>query len=166
MNLDPLRAALQAEVKAEASRRRAEVDAACKGRLAMASEQARALSLQGKLDGEQAAAHDALRRRGGANRRARELRLSAQRALIDELRQRTREAALELRTDARYPDLLARLEQAAQSQLGPAAALEIDPPGLGGVRARSGSASVDYTLPALVDRAIEDLQGRVETLWT
>ena len=36
---------------------------------------------------------------------------------------------------------------------------------LGGVVGRAGSTSVDYTLPALVERAIAELDGRLETLW-
>lgn len=165
MTFEPLRAALMAEAEAEAKRRRAEVDETCERGLADAQAKARTLTEQGRLEGELAAAQEALRRRAAATRRARELRLQAQRALIDELRLRTHEASLRLRTEPGYPLLLDRLSEAARSQLGPAAELEVDPPDLGGVLARAGSASVDYTLPALVDRAIVDLDGELEALW-
>ena len=74
-------------------------------------------------------------------------------------------AALQLKTDRRYPELLERLSQIATAQLGAGAKLEIDPPELGGVVARAGARSVDYTLPSLVDRAIGELDGKLETLW-
>ena len=165
MNVEPLRAALLAEVEAEARRQRVEVDATCEHRLADAQVRARALTEQGRLDGELAAAQEARRRRAAAGRRARELRLGAQRALIDELRRRALEASPQVRADPRYPALLDRLSEAAKSQLGPGAELDVDPPRSGGVVARAGSASVDYTLPALVDRAIVELGGELEELW-
>jgi vacuolar-type H+-ATPase subunit E/Vma4 len=165
MNLEPLRTALRAEVEADAHRRRTELEAACERRVAEAKAKATALTQQGQLDGAQAAALQAARRRAAANRRARELRLEAQRALLDELRARAREAALRLRTDPRYPELLDRLSRAARSQLGPEAELVVDPPELGGVLGRVGSVSVDYTLPALVNRALDELNGRLEALW-
>lgn len=165
MNLEPLRTALTAEAEADAQRRRAELEAACERRVAEAEAKAKALTQQGQLDGAQAAAQEALRRRAAASRRARELRLEAQRALLDELRARAREAALRLRTDPRYPELLDRLSRAAKSQLGPKAELVVDPPELGGVLGQAGGVSVDYTLPALVDRALDELDGRLEALW-
>ena len=165
MNLEPLRATLTAEVEADENRHRAEVDEMCERQLARVRARARALARQSRLEGEQAAAQEARRRLGAASRRARELRLAAQRALIDELRLRAREAALQVRTDPGYQELLDRLSQAARSQLGPEAELELDPPELGGLLARAASRSVDYTLAALVDRAIVDLDGEVEALW-
>jgi len=164
MNLDALRTALRVEAETEAAERLAEVDEACKRRLAEAQATARELTELGRLEGTRVAARATARRRAAAHRRAREVRLAAQRGLIDELRTRANEAALGLR-DARYRGLLERVSQAARSQLGADAEIEIDPPDLGGVRARAGSASVDYTLPALVDRVIFELDGELETLW-
>ncbi len=165
MNLDSLRTALRVEAETEAVERLAQVDEACKRRLADAHATARELTKQGRLEGGRVAARNSLRRRAAANRRAREVRLAAQRGLVDDLRLRANEAALELREDARYGGLLERVSQAAKSQLGADAEIEVDPPDLGGVRARVGSTSVDYTLPALVDRAIAELDGQLETLW-
>ncbi len=165
MNLEPLRAALRAETDAEAEGQRAEAEEAGARRLAEARTQANAIVEQARLDGEQAAEREARRRRASASRRARELRLEAERSLVDELRLRAHAAALQLRTDRRYPELLERLSEAARSQLGPDAELEVDPPGVGGVVAGAGSTSVDYSLPALVDRAIEELDGKLESLW-
>lgn len=165
MNLDSLRTALRVEAETEAAKRLAEVDEACKRRVAEAHAMARELTNQGRLEGARVAARNSLRRRAAANRRARELRLAAQRELIDELRLRANEAALEIRKDPRYEELLERVSQAAKSQLGAEADVRVDPPDLGGVVARAGSTSVDYTLPALVDRAIAQLDGQLETIW-
>ena len=165
MNLEPLRLALRAQAEADAGRRRTSVDEECGRRLADAEAQARSLVEQGRLEGEQAAARERLRRRAVASRRARESRLEAQRSLLEELGLRARGAALERRADPEYPKLLDRLSRAARVQLGPDAALELDPPGVGGVVGRADGRSVDYSLPALVDRAIEDLDGRLEGLW-
>ena len=165
MNVEPLRGALRAEVEAEASSSRAAVDAECARRLADAHARAGELIREGRLVGERAVARESLRRRAAAARHGRELRLAAQRAVLDELRARAREGSLELVGDARYPALLAGLERAAKDQLGSDAELEVDPAGEGGVRAHAGSRSVDYTLPALVEREIAELGDELLELW-
>jgi vacuolar-type H+-ATPase subunit E/Vma4 len=165
MNLEPLRRALQGQAATEARRRRAEVEQECERLHAEAEAQARSLGEEARLEGELAAAREAGRRRAAAHRRARELELQAQRSLLDQLRLRSQEAALGLRSDPRYAELLDRLASSARSQLGPEARVEIDPPSAGGLTARAGSRSVDYSLRVLVDRAIEELDGEVEALW-
>jgi vacuolar-type H+-ATPase subunit E/Vma4 len=165
MNLDSLRIALRVEAETEAAERLAQLDEECERRLAEAQATARELAHQGRQEGASLAKRQSLRRRAAANRHARELRLAAQRGLIDELRLRANQAALELRQDPRYEDLLVRSSKLAKSQLGADAEIEVDPPDLGGITGRAGSMSVDYTLPALVDRALAELDGQVETLW-
>lgn len=165
MNLGSLRTALRVEAETQAAKRLAEVDEACKRRLAEAHARARELAHEGRLEGARLAERNSLRRRAAANRRARELRLAAERGLVEELRLRAGEGALLLRKDPRYGELIDRVSQAARSQLGADAEVEVDPPDVGGVRARAGSTSVDYTLPALVDRAIAELDGQLEMLW-
>jgi vacuolar-type H+-ATPase subunit E/Vma4 len=165
MNLEPLRAALRTETDAEVQERLAEVDAECARTLADAEAQAQELAREGRREGEDAAAKEALRRRATATRRAREIRLQAQRRLVEELQLRSSEAVLRLHEDSRYPELLERLARAARDQLGPDAEVELDPPRLGGVIGRAGRTSVDYTLPALADRAIVSLGDEVESLW-
>ncbi len=164
MNLDSLRTALRLEAETEAAKRLTQVDEACERRLAEAQARARGLAHQGRLEGARQAERNSLRRRAAANRRARELRLAAERGLVEELRLRAGKEALLLRKDPRYGELIDRVSQAARSQLGGGAEVEVDP-AVGGVRARAGSTSVDYTLPALVDRAIAELDGQLETLW-
>jgi len=165
VNLEPLRVALQAETDAEVQERLAAVDAVCARTLAEAEARAHELAREGRREGEGAAAKEAARRRATATRRARELRLQAQRRQVDELQVRSREAVLRLQDDSRYPELLDRLTRAAREQLGPDAEVEPGPTGLGGVVGRKGRTSVDYTLPALADRAIASLGDELESLW-
>jgi vacuolar-type H+-ATPase subunit E/Vma4 len=86
--------------------------------------------------------------------------------VLEEVRARAREAAVRLREDPRYPELLERLKRIAIAQLGNEAELEVDPSGVGGVIAHAGSVRVDYTLPALAERALEALDGELERLWS
>jgi vacuolar-type H+-ATPase subunit E/Vma4 len=92
--------------------------------------------------------------------------LAAQREVYDEFRRRAREATLTLRDDPAYPALLDRRTASARRELGDRAEIERDPPEVGGVRARDGTRSVDYTLPARADRAIAELGPRLRDLWT
>lgn len=165
MSLEPLREALRAEVDAEVRQRLADVDVECERTLAAAETTAHAVVRQGRIEGEDAATKEALRRRATATRRAREIRLRAQRRQVDELQRRSREAVLGLRAVDGYPLLLERLARVTREQLGPGAEVELDPPGLGGVIGRKGRTFVDYTLPALADRAIVALGEEVEGLW-
>ncbi len=165
MRLDPLRNALLAETEARVGRRLAEVKDECAHTVAEAERQARELAARGRQEGERAAAREALRRRAAATQRAREIRLRAQQHQVEELAQRSREAVLRLREDSRYPGLLERLARVVREQLGPDAELELDPPGRGGVLGRKGAMSVDYTLPALAERAIASLGEELEELW-
>lgn len=77
----------------------------------------------------------------------------------------THRAAMDLRNDPRYENLVVHFEQLARAQLGPDTELERDPGGLGGVVGRCGSRRVDYTLPALSDRALNRLGDFTEQLW-
>ena len=165
MNLEPLRRALRVETVAAADRRRSAIGAECERIVAEAEAGANELSDAARVEGERAAAREAARRHAAAARRARETRLAARRSLVDELRRRAREAVLELRERPDYPELLERLSDAARSQLGDDAKLEVDPPGRGGVIGRRGDASVDYTLPAMADRTIDEMGVALERLW-
>jgi vacuolar-type H+-ATPase subunit E/Vma4 len=90
--------------------------------------------------------------------RAREV---VRRQLIDE----TRRSVMAVRNDERYDTLLDRLEDLARAQLGADARIDRDPAPDGGVIATNGSRRVDYTLPALADRALEALADEVALLW-
>jgi vacuolar-type H+-ATPase subunit E/Vma4 len=91
--------------------------------------------------------------------------LAAQRISYEELLRGVRSEVIALQGEQAYPELLQRLAAAARRDLGEDAELEIDPPGLGGVRARAGSRRVDYTLPSLADRCVQDLGPLLARLW-
>lgn len=116
----------------------------------------------GEAEGRVEAAHEEAQVRAFARMDV----LAAQREAYDELGRRAREAALSLRDEPGYEELLERLAGAARRDLGDGAELEIDPSGAGGVRARAGSRRVDYTLPVLADRCVAQLGGSVARLWT
>lgn len=161
----PLRQALLESARAELDEQQGRDEAAASERLEKAREQAEILVAERRLEGERAASREAARIRADAVRSAREARLRAQRGLVDELRSRALQAVLDLRCDPRYGALLDRLAEMARSQLGSDVEIERDPPGVGGVLARSGARSVDYSLVAIVDRAIDGLGTELETLW-
>jgi len=165
MNLEPLRQALLASVATELREREQQDETARSEQLAAAREQADQLITQGRLDGERAASREVARVHATAVRTARESKLHAQRTLLDELRSRALEAALRLRGDPGYEQLLDRLAELAGEQLGRDAEIERDPPGAGGLRARTGTRSVDYTLPALAERTIDGFGDRLGDLW-
>lgn len=101
-----------------------------------------------------------------ARAEARRLVLEAKAAVYDEARSRALAAALALRDDpAAYRPVLRRLEAEARRSLGDGAELELDPPDVGGIRARAGRRSVDLTLPVLVEGCIGSLGPAVEELW-
>jgi vacuolar-type H+-ATPase subunit E/Vma4 len=165
MNLEPLRAALRAETEAGVHGRLAEVDAECNRIVADAESEARGRVAKARREGEGAAAKEVLRRHATATRRARETRLRARRRQIDELERRALEAASRLREHSRYPSLLDRLAEAAREQLGHDCEIEYDPDGQGGLVGRNARISVDYTLPALVNRVVASLNDELEDLW-
>ena len=68
-----------------------------------------------------------------------------------------RDAALALRSDPRYPELLDHLEETARAQLGDDAIIRRDPEPDGGVVAELGARRVSYTLLELAERALDAL---------
>jgi vacuolar-type H+-ATPase subunit E/Vma4 len=165
MTLEPLREALRAETDSELRQRLEAVEDECAQLVADAEAEAHALVRRGRLEGEEAAAREGARRRAAATRKAREIRLRARRRQVDELERLAREAVPAVRSDVRYPALLERLAAVVREQLGPDAAIEVDPAGVGGMIGRRGRATVDYTLPALAERAIAGLDEELERLW-
>ena len=91
--------------------------------------------------------------------------LRARREAYESLRDETVAAVLGLRWDPGYEALLDRLEADARERLGADAAIQRDPPGLGGVIAHDGQRLIDATLPVLAARALEALGSEVDELW-
>ena len=101
-----------------------------------------------------------------ARAEARRLVLEAKADVYAEFRRRAFAAALALRDDEEaYGRMLRGLEAEARHSLGDGAAIELDPPEVGGVRAQAGKRSVDLTLPVLAERCIVLLGPAVEELW-
>jgi vacuolar-type H+-ATPase subunit E/Vma4 len=164
--LEPVRRALLADATGEADGIRAAArdhvrsitDAAEQEIAAEVAEIARRRSIAERAHADQ------LRARARAEARA-EL-LATREQVYRDLLAAVRAAALELRDDERYPALLDRLEAVARDQLGADARVERDPPDRGGVVAVAGTRRVDYTLPALAERALRDHADEVAELWT
>lgn len=165
MIAEPIRGIVLRDVEVETGAALAEADRAAAAELARAAEEAAAIVERARRDGATAAELEWMHERALARRQSQRLVLEARRAVYDAFRREAHEAALRVREGDRYPALLERLAQAAREQLGEEAALEIDPPGLGGVRGHMDGREVDYTLPALADRCIESLAGEIEQLW-
>ena len=165
MNLGPVRDATLAQARADAAAALADAERRAEAKVAVARKEGAALVRQARVDGTAAAAIEGAHDEAAARRAARALVLAAERALYDELCRRADDDAYALRGTNGYAALLAELSDAARRQLGAGARLDVDPAGLGGVRGSSNGRSVDYTLPTLVDRALERLGARTEVLW-
>ena len=165
MNVAPLRRALLSVAEAEAESVVGDASSRAARELSDARAEVAALVERARAEGEAAARHDALRVVARARREGRALLLGAQREVYDELRRRAHAAVEELRFEPAYPRLLDRLEGVARAQLGPGAAVEVDPPEVGGVRASSGRRRIDLTLPTLAERCLAGLGGDLERLW-
>jgi vacuolar-type H+-ATPase subunit E/Vma4 len=112
-----------------------------------------------------AAADELLRRdRARVRRDAAAVVLAAKRAAHVAVRAHVGDAVGALRSAADYPDVLDALAARAAARLGEGTHAERDPPG-GGVVATAGSRRIDYTLPALADRACDALGESIEAVW-
>ena len=90
--------------------------------------------------------------------------LEARRDLWDELHRAAADRAGALVGTPAYDRLVERLRAAAVEQLGGSAHVEDAP--AGGLVAASNGRRVDYSLPALVERALAQLAPRAEELWS
>ena len=126
---------------------------------------AAAMVEEARAEGRRDADRDNQGRGSDAAREARETVLAARPAAYESLVAASVRRALELRSHPAYAALLESLRAAAGAQLGPGAAIDLDPPVAGGVIAHLGARRVDYSLPALARRCLEGLGPRVEELW-
>ncbi len=101
-----------------------------------------------------------------ARRQASAIIMEAQEAARVQLIRQLRDDAMRLRDDPRYPRLLDGLEAAVRQQLGPDTIITRDPTVAGGIIGLAGDRSVDYTLPALAERALGSLGRQTAALWT
>jgi len=160
--LGPVREALLAAAGAEAERvvRAARDEAA--HTVAEASAQAHGVVEQGRREGADDAAAALAAERSRTHRQARALVLDAQRAAYDDLRAAVQQQAMALADDPAWPHLRNRLVAHARRLLGSDAELADVP---GGVRAASGSRTVDLTVSSLAEAELVALGPEVEKLW-
>jgi vacuolar-type H+-ATPase subunit E/Vma4 len=165
MRLDPYREARLAEARQRADALVAAAQAEGAARIGEASQQGEALVRRAREEGMADAEHETGLEAARARWRMRETVLRARREAYDELGRQVRTAALGLRTQPGYALLLRRLSALARRRFGSEARIERDPDGVGGVIAEADGRWVDYSLPALADRCLEDLGDAVERLW-
>lgn len=164
--LEPVRQALLEDANTEAERVRAEARERADTRAADAEHEVAAEVAQvAERQAIASAAHaeqERARARADAHATMLRVREEVRRDLLDAVRS----AAMQLRNDDRYPALLDHLEAMARDQLGAEARVQRDPTGAGGVVAVAGPRRVDYSLPALAERAVREHGDEVASLWT
>jgi vacuolar-type H+-ATPase subunit E/Vma4 len=115
-------------------------------------------------EGAATARSQAALRSARVRREAHEMVLTRRNALRLALRRQIRESTMELRSDLRYPRLLARMIEQSHALLGPDATVAESPEG--GVVAEAGSRRLDLSLPVLATRTLESMTPEVCALWT
>jgi vacuolar-type H+-ATPase subunit E/Vma4 len=165
MTLEAARDALLSDARAVTDALLAAAEAEARERVAAARREASEIVARARARGEAEGRLQAAREAAQERTLARMDVLAAQREGYDELRRRARYDVLGLREEAGYAELLERLAATARRDLGAGAEQDVDPPGLGGIRAHRGSRSVDYTLVALADRCVAELGPALPRLW-
>ena len=165
MNLEPLRQAYLSRARAAAAATLAEARRDAARLVEDAHQQAEQLLESARQEGRDHADGETQHARAQAERRLSSARLEAQRVACETLRQQALRRAQSLRGQPEYERLLVALQAKARAQLGGPAAVEVDPPAVGGVIARAGRRRVDYSLPAMVARSLVGLGSEVASLW-
>ncbi len=165
MNLDPVGDALLADADADARADAAEADRWAAQHEAEARAEADAVVARARAEGEADVAAELAGQRAEARRDARRRVLEARAEARSRLLHVAEARALDLRDEPGYEGFVDALAALARAQLGDGAAVERDPGGRGGVIATATSRRVDYTLRALVGRAVERLGPAVDSLW-
>lgn len=163
--LEPVRRALLEDARAAADRVLADATRRATRRVEEAERDASAAVESAERRGETSARVRADQALTQARSDAHGRILRVEEELRRRLHDRARTAARELVDDPRYPELIGTLQRLARDQLGPAAEIEEDPGGRGGIVAVAGSRRVDYTLPALAERALGSLADEEASLW-
>jgi vacuolar-type H+-ATPase subunit E/Vma4 len=162
VNLEAFRDAVLAEARASARALTDEADREARERIEEATRRADQQRERARHQGRETAERAAHRERSRVRRQARQQVLRARRAAVDDLREAVLARLGEQRGSPAHRALLEGLTQQARGQLGAGAEIE---PREDGVVAHLDGRSVDYRLPVLVDRAIEDLGAELEELW-
>lgn len=162
--LDPVRAEILRQARAEAETAVAEAETEAARQVARARTEAGAIldeaRVRGRADADGAVRTGASR----ARRQARAIELRARREVYESWRSAVTEGIRGLTYTAQYPRILASLASRARELLGPKAQIEED--SAGGLRAHSAQRRVDLTLEAIAARAVADAEGEASDLWT
>ena len=129
------------------------------GILVGAQAEAADLTKQAEEEGQASADQDTGRDWTAARRRARAIRLAAQRGAYEALRAR---AAHAVEADPRMDALLRNVADAARMRLGPGASVALEP---GAVVASRRTTHVRWTVEDSIDAALERLGPQLEELW-
>ncbi|RLE20890.1 MAG: hypothetical protein DRJ50_10035 [Actinobacteria bacterium] len=165
-SLEPVRAALLADANAEAEQIVRDATRAADRLVNQTEHDAEAEVTEVERRGELSARARADQQVARARDEAHSIVLHTQEILHQQLADAARAAVLNLRNDPRYPALLDHFADVARNQLGDAAIIERDPEPDGGIIAVAGTRRVDYTLPALADRALDALADETAALWS
>ena len=164
MKLDVLREALVAQARQEAAARESEAQRAAEERVENARSQARSLTEQAQAEGREQTARAVRRRLSSARRQGREVVLREQREALDRLRDRVVERLRDDEQAAAYAGLMEELRDQARGQLGEDAEVD-DEAAVGGFVAHAAGRAVDYRLPEVVARVMEEMGDELEELW-
>lgn len=161
--LAPVRSTLLASAQQQADALAREAAAQAQSLLDDARREADRIRSDAVAQGEAEARSEAALRSARARRQAHEAVLTRRNELRMALQRQVAEAAAALRSDPRYPDLVARLTAQGRAVLGPGASVEESPDG--GVVAVAGSRRLDLSLPALAAGALEAMTPELSALW-
>jgi vacuolar-type H+-ATPase subunit E/Vma4 len=162
--LAPVRESLLAAAGGIAADIRADAHEQVQALLDAATSEADSIRADAIANGEAAARSEAALRSARARREASEVVLARRNALRLELQRQVHESALALRTDPRYPVLLARLKEHGRALLGADATITEGPDG--GVIAEAGSRRLNLSLPTLASETLESMMAEVSPLWS
>jgi len=162
--LTPVREALLAAARATAAESADSAREQAQALVDAAQLEADRIRAAAVADGEAAARSEALMSSARVRRQAHETLLTARNALRLELQVQVHASATALRTDARYPELLARLTERSHALLGRDATVTESPDG--GVIAEAGSRRLDLSLPTLAAETLSRRAAEVAALWT
>ena len=165
MKLDAFRDAVLERARAEAAEEVRGAEEEGHRRVEEARRRTAHLLERARREGREAAERATGWERAEASREAREGVLRARRDALQELRERALQRLRSMQGEPAYAELLQRLEAAARAQIGESAEIERNDD-LGGIVARSGARRVDYTLPEVLDRVLNDMGEELAGLWT
>ncbi len=164
LSLAPLHDALLAESRAAAEATLSAARARADEQVGTAHAEAEALVERAREAADAVARASAARTAAAARQDARSLVLAARRRAYEALREAVLARVACLRHEEGYGALLERLEADVRERLGPGTEIELDEV-RGGIVARNGSRTIDASLAALAESALDGLGQEIETLW-